>query len=75
MVNEKNVSFEEKHGIDQADVAAEKGTELSHGLSLFAGFYEKRHLQYTKFIGKIQHLIVKVRKEEQRIRREMTKDD
>ena len=74
MVNANQVPFEEKHGNDQADIAAEKGTELPHGLRLFAGFYEKRHQQYTKLIGRIQNFIVKVRKEEQRIRREKAKE-
>ena len=54
MVRENKVPFEEKHGNDQADVAAEKGTEQSQlGLRLFAGFYEKRHLKYTDFVGKM----------------------
>ena len=57
MVAENKVPFEEKRGNDQADIAAEKGTKETQCIRLFASFYEKRHLQYTKLIGKVQFLL------------------
>ena len=71
MVEEGKVPFEEKYGNDQADMAAEKGTELGQGLvKRYATFYEKRHNQYVKFVGRVQSFIVKVKGEDTRLRRE-----
>ena len=72
MVEQGKVSFDEKHGNDQADNAAERGTELTQGhAKKFAAFYERRHGRYVKLIGRIQKFIVKVKGEDTRLRREM----
>ena len=69
------VSFEDKHGNDQADVAAEKGTELIQSqLRIFANFYERRHNAYIKFVGRVQKFIVSVKQEDTRLRREKVRE-
>ena len=69
MVEQGKVQFDDKHGNDQADIAAEKGATLVQpAVRHFARFYEKRHRDYVKFIERIQKLIVKVKKEEKAIR-------
>ena len=69
MVANQQVKLEEKHGNDQADVAAEKGTdEAQPMLKLFANFYhQKRHDQHTKFMERIQQIIVQTKKAEKQM--------
>ena len=71
MAEEGKVPFAEKYGNDQAVIAAEKGTELGQSLvKRYATFYEKRHNQYVKFMGRIQSFIVIVKREDTKLRRE-----
>ena len=75
MVQQGAVRFDDKHGNDQADIAAEKGATLVQPMVRhFARFYEKRHSEYVKFISRVQTFIVKVKQAEKDMRDKTAKD-
>ena len=71
MVKEEKVRFDDKHGNDEADAAAENGATLVQpAVRLFATFYERRRKEYSKFMAQVQNFIVKVNKAEKDKREE-----
>ena len=75
MVDEGKVKQTEKTGNDKADEAAEAGATTSQGkIRDFAEMYSWRHIRYRKFMAKIQHYIVELKKEEKKQKQQHEKE-
>ena len=62
MVESNLVESEDKHGNDQADVAAEKGTDQAQTtLKPFAFVDQRRQDDYAKFMERVQRFIVQTK--------------
>ena len=59
------VRREDKAGHDGADTAANRGATVSQSTVLeFGSLYHRRHLLYRKFMCRVQHFIIGLKKEE-----------
>ena len=69
MVESNLVEADDKHGNDQADTAAEKGTDHAQNtLTYFANFYQRRQSEDAKFMERVQRFIVQTKKAEKKLR-------
>ena len=76
MVREQLVRFDDMHGNNESDAAAEQGATLVRpAVKHFAKFYQKRHQNYSKLMAKIPNFIVKVKKADKERRKQKAKEE